>query len=53
MQVAILIISLLAAILFIVSGLSFIFSWGYFKFLAIGFLALAITTFILMRDIQE
>jgi hypothetical protein len=48
MQLAILITGVLAVFMFIISGLSFFLKWGNFKIIAVCFLALAITMFILM-----
>ena len=54
-QLAILITGILGVILFFISGLSYFFRWGNFKIIAVGFLAVAITMFILMiiRNIKE
>jgi hypothetical protein len=55
MQLTILITGILGVILFIISGLSFIFKWGNFKLFAVAFLGVAITMFILMiiRSVKE
>jgi hypothetical protein len=55
MQITILITGIIAAILFILSGISFIFKWGNFKIIAVAFLAVAIAMFILMiiRNLKE
>jgi hypothetical protein len=48
MQIAIIIIGLIAAISFILSGISYFFHWGNFKYFALSFIASAIIMFILM-----
>ncbi len=55
MQLAILISGILAALLFILSGISFFTGWANFKTLALGFIAAAIIMFVLMifRNIKE
>jgi len=55
MQITILITGILAAILFILSGISFFLKWGNFKIIALGFLTIAIIMFILMiiRNVRE
>jgi len=55
MQLAILITGLIAAVLFLLSGLSFIFKWGYFRIFALSFLLSAIIMFILIiiRNVKE
>jgi len=55
MQLVILISGILAAVLFILSGISFFTGWADFKTLALGFIASAITMFVLMifRSIKE
>jgi hypothetical protein len=55
MQISILISGILASILFILSGIFYIFKWGNFKIIAISFLATAIIMFVLMiiRNAKE
>jgi hypothetical protein len=55
MQISILISGILAAILFILSGIFYFFSWETYKVLAISFLGTAIIMFILMiiRNAKE
>jgi hypothetical protein len=55
MQLSILISGILAALLFILSGISFFTGWANFKTLALVFIASAIIMFVLMilRNIKE
>jgi hypothetical protein len=55
MQITILLSGFLAAILFVLSGISFFTGWGNFKTIAVCFLAVAIIMFILMiiRRVRE
>jgi len=55
MHILILITGIIAATLFILSGISFFFQWGNFKHFAMGFLTVAITMFVLMiiRNAKE
>jgi hypothetical protein len=55
MQISILVSGILASILFILSGISFILRWGNFKIIAIAFLGVAVLMFILMiiRNVRE
>ena len=55
MQLAILVSGILAALLFILSGISFFTGWANFKTLALAFLFVAIVMFVLMifRNIKE
>lgn len=55
MQLAILITGILASLLFFLSGISFFLKWGNFKSIALAFLAVAISMFILMiiRHVKE
>jgi len=48
MQFTILTSGVIAALLFILSGISFLTGWCNFKMLALGFLACAILMFVLM-----